>query len=347
MHLSAGIPAYTMLRYTLHGAASSPNILLNHSLYDGEIVSSRDDIQYLTEGQTLHLSSDYSLYGDSMRQTTWSGFRLDEAMSPLVLFRVARMSTYSVNNSFIPMDKLLTNIGQGWDLCNNQFVVPRSGNYFMSWSSASAPNTRHRVDLAVNGLYMGRTFIYEGWFNGVDTSSQSVLLPLVAGDVVKLYTTMAPVYSDENYQLSLTGFLYEPVHGQNVAWTLTFPNNTNVEIFGPSVVNFTEVILNNGSVWDGQSAAVIIPTSGIYFLKLSGAACPANYKLNLILSVNGQLVMNVMEKSGAIGVDCNLRSKSLITRLQQGDELIVTIPTGFLANTIHYDVSFIGYLISV
>lgn len=37
MHMSAGIPAYEALRYTLRGAPTSPNSLMTISKYNGEV----------------------------------------------------------------------------------------------------------------------------------------------------------------------------------------------------------------------------------------------------------------------------------------------------------------------
>jgi hypothetical protein len=49
--LYSGLPAYERLNYAMHGAPSTPNVLITHTKYDGETVTSRDDIQYVTEGQ--------------------------------------------------------------------------------------------------------------------------------------------------------------------------------------------------------------------------------------------------------------------------------------------------------
>ncbi len=48
---NTGLPAYERLNYAMHGASSTPNVISTHTSYDGETVTSRDDIQYITEGQ--------------------------------------------------------------------------------------------------------------------------------------------------------------------------------------------------------------------------------------------------------------------------------------------------------
>ena len=346
MHLSAGIPAYEMLRYTLRNASTSPNILLTHKAFNGEVVTSRDDVQYLSEGQAVYTSSDYTLYSDIMRQSTWSGFNLNNIMSHLIVFRVARSSPYSIDDSYIPFDKLLINIGQGWDSCNNQFVVPRSGIYFLSWSTASSPNTSQEVYLQVNYESKARSFITKDYYNGIDTSSHSLLLPMDEGDKIKMYLARGTqVYSDGNYQTSLTGFLYEPVHRQIVAWTLSFTVGTQINILGPQIVHFTAVLLDSYLVWNKESAKVVIPLDGVYYLRLSGGSNVG--QANLVLSVNGQQVMNVMEKlEGDATGKWNLRSRSLIIRLQIGDELMVIVPTGYHSLAHFNDLTFLAFLLT-
>jgi hypothetical protein len=49
--LYSGLPAFEQLNYAMHGALSTPNVLITHTKNDGETVTSRDDIQYVTEGQ--------------------------------------------------------------------------------------------------------------------------------------------------------------------------------------------------------------------------------------------------------------------------------------------------------
>jgi hypothetical protein len=75
-------------------------------------------------------------------------------------------------------------------------------------------------------------------------SSQSLLMQLYVGDTLSLFTRApstsssgkSATDSDASYQTSLTGFLYEPVHGYNVAWSLGFPHGVSMTIYGPNTV---------------------------------------------------------------------------------------------------------------
>ena len=55
------------------------------------------------------------------------------------------------------------------------------------------------IYLFVNGKPKVRSFIYQQLIFGIDVSSQSLLLPLVALDAVKLLASSGPIYSDSNY----------------------------------------------------------------------------------------------------------------------------------------------------
>ena len=356
MHVSAGVPAYQRLNFAIQNSSTSPNLILTHTIFDGELVTSRDDIQFISEGQRLYISTNYPLYSDGMKQTSWSGFRLDDLMDPLVLFRSARTSSFLYTNSLVQLDKLLINFGDGWDTCNSVFIAPKSGIYYFSWSSASQPNTVHEVLLQINGntygSSYGRSMIYGGYYDGIDTSSQSVLVKLNTGDVAKLFNSYGPIYSDSNYQLSFTGFLYEPVHSQKIAWTLTYPAGIATHIYGYAKLDFPTVFLNEGSAWNSSLSILRIPVSGTYFLKIAGVANPPsphayNTKFNIIVSLNGRPLMNVMEKMNPLirTTYNNVRSRSLVTTLKQDDELIAEIPSGYAATSFTYDIMFLGFLI--
>ena len=285
--MSAGVPAYQRLQYTLNNASSTPNILLTHTAFDGELVISRQDMQFINESQVLYISSNYSLYSDGLRQTTWSGFKLDDLMTPLILFSVVRTTSYGIGYSVVPFEKVLINVGQRWNTCNNQFFVPRSGMYVLALSSASVPNATHSLYKRINDINMARMLIYGGNFDGIDISSHVLLLPLNADDLVKIFLfSSGPVYSDDNYQTAFSGFLYEPVYGQSVTWCLSFPFDAAIYLYGPPSVNFTTILLNNGEAWNANLALLQISMSRTYYLQLSGYSYPTTYKFNLILSIN-------------------------------------------------------------
>ena len=144
-----------------------------------------------------------------------------------------------------------------------------------------------------------------------DSSSNSVLLQLNKGDDIYLdyYSHSYDHYSDKHYQTALSGFLYEPFHGFNIAWSVTYSSTTT---FTGSIAAFpfNSVWLNNGGVWDNGSYAATILVSGIYWLKLAGMSPQlTSSQFDMILSVNSQSIINVMEKITNGGR--NVRSHSI------------------------------------
>ena len=199
-----------------------------------------------------------------------------------------------------------------------------------SLCSALLSSVTHILELRINNIIMARLFIYQKYFGGIDTSSRSLLLLINAGDIAEVHlSSNDPIYSDENYQTSLIGFLYEPVNSYIIAWYLTVPFNVYTYLYGPTNINFINILLDNGSNWNANLALLEISISVTYCLQLSGQPDPSyTYKFNVILLLNCQLLMNVMEKA-TVRTSENLRSRSLITNLQSGDQLMVTVPSGY------------------
>jgi hypothetical protein len=133
------------------------------------------------------------------------------------------------------------------------------------------------VRLLINGKFRGRTVIQAASLPGVDTTSMMILEHMNASDVAQLFLWPGigspSLYSDSNYQTAFTGFLYEPLHGKRIAWTLMFPESANVSFEGSETytrVKFTEVRVNEGGAWDAANNSIIIPVSGLYYVYLSG-----------------------------------------------------------------------------
>ena len=350
-HFSAGIPAYSPMSVSLVGTTSSPNILMTASIFNGEMMASRDDIQWWGKGQQVYLSSNYTLNSDGMFQTSWSAVRIDNIMTPVVAFCLARTSDLSGSAyNTLPFTNAMLTVGSALGVCTHQFIAPTYGAYFISFSvaiKAYSPSSYIRVYLRVN--YDTRTMIYldSSMSNfDKDISSNSVLLRLNEGDIVDLqylsYTSYDD-HSDEHYQTALTGFLYEPVHGYNIAWSVTYSSSTTFT--GPiAAFPFNYVWINDGGVWDTSSYIATIPVSGIYWLKVSGMSpSKTSNQFNMILSVNSQSIINVMEKITNGGE--NARSHSIAFRLKQGDQLQVSVPTGFQVDTTAKVALFCGFLI--
>ncbi len=273
-------------------------------------------------------------------------------MTPTVGFTLARTSDYtSTGYTPLPFTDVMLSVGSALKTCQHQFVAPTSGIYFLSfsvgvhdyYSSASYIS----MVLSVNGPFSSSVRVEGIDHNNLDITSNSILYQLSKNDVVSLQLYAADQYihySDEHYQTALTGFLYEPTHGNRIAWHVT--HSPGITYNGPvTAVPFNFVLVNAGGAWSTSTYTVTIPVSGIYWLHLSGMSLPSSLtaQLNMILLVNGQSIISVVEK--ITNNSGNVRSHSIVYRLKQGDELLVSIPTGFNLYTLNYSASFSGFLI--
>ena len=352
-HFSVGIPPYNPMIVTLRGSANSPNILKTEDGYDGENMVSRDDIQFWRKGEQVYLSSNFSLYSDEMYQTSWSILRVDDIFEPVVASCRARTSNTGIGGIYFapfPLTDTLLTVGNPTGACTNQFEVPIPGIYFISFSvgmQAFFLYSTIMVYLRVNSeirssVFIGYPLQYD--YSIKDMSSNSVLLDLNEKDIVDLeYQAMFvdDHYSDEHYQTALTGFLYAPVHGNKIAWSVT--QNNSIAYVGPiTAFPFNVAWVNEGEAWDSGTNTATIPVSGIYWLKLSGTSIDNQF--NMILTVNGQPLINVMEKVGNSGTS-HVRSHSIAHRLNLGDQLRVSLPQGSTVYAQRYSAAFLGFLI--
>lgn len=85
-----------------------------------------------------------------MLQTTRLDYRLDYLISPLMLACAVKLTPYHNGCSYIPLNKLIINVGQPRDLYSNQFKVPVSELHYFSWNTASEPNATQSIFLMVN-----------------------------------------------------------------------------------------------------------------------------------------------------------------------------------------------------
>ncbi len=271
--------------------------------------------------------------------------RLDVLMSPLILFRAARTSPQQIQiNGTVTLDKMLINVGGGWDACNSRFVAPQDGVYFFSWSSASGYGGYGGTHLLRNNVTLVDSQIGNGFYNGSDTASHSILLQLNSGESISLIVSYTSVYSDANYQTSLLGFLYEPIFVTKVAWSLAF----NGAAYGPTKIPFNSILLLEGITWNSATSQLTIPTTGTHYLKLSGIPFPRTYKFKMGLVVNSQPrpLMSVMEEIDTVRTHSyTVRTRALVTSLREVDTVEVSVPTGYEAGHDQNTVMFAGFLI--
>ncbi|XP_062594064.1 complement C1q-like protein 2 [Saccostrea cucullata] len=82
-------------------------------------------------------------------------------------------------------DKIITNVGKGYDPTTGKFIAPDKGLYLFAWSSLSDPGKQSHAGLVVNGKVMGRQGLNN--INGGQkwvTAGNTIILVLQKGDNV-------------------------------------------------------------------------------------------------------------------------------------------------------------------
>ncbi|KAJ8316683.1 hypothetical protein KUTeg_005765 [Tegillarca granosa] len=88
------------------------------------------------------------------------------------------------DNQVIVYDRVLINVGNGYNPNLGHFTVPIKGNYYISVNSMSTPNEGLYLNLLKNGNMMEQ--IYTGGYKSSDylSSNEIIILPLEVGDMV-------------------------------------------------------------------------------------------------------------------------------------------------------------------
>jgi hypothetical protein len=89
----------------------------------------------------------YILYNTNaiLPQLNWVGFCIDNIISSLIIFSVVRSQptgTIALGQSIV-YDKILLNVGSGWQTSASPFVAPLSGNYYLAFRDGVDARSSH------------------------------------------------------------------------------------------------------------------------------------------------------------------------------------------------------------
>ncbi len=176
-------------------------------------------------------------------------------------------------------DVVVLNIGGGWNTGSNAFVAPVAGIYYLSYSVGSTVNRLFWWNIIVHSAMLcdnANYAIIVSNPNGLDISSRGCLVNLAANTVVTTAASDAgygPLGSDSSYgESSFRGFLYSPVQGVKVAWSV----HVDDAVSGTLVIPFSVIYVNVGynSItccslpYSASTYTVTIPTDGTYYIEL-------------------------------------------------------------------------------
>jgi hypothetical protein len=254
-----------------------------------------DTMQTVNTSQRLSVINGTPLKAtsDTNMAVSLVSFRLDNIMDTTSQVIFAVQLTYDIRpgpgiaDTLIVFDRVLVNVGGGWDVASSSFKTPYKGDYFFSFAAGSATRELH---LVLNGKQTCITCSCEDYTitkytrNDVVPSRSATMLHLITTDIITFNTPRnQPAYSTSDALVNAQGFLYRLQNSHlKVAWSLV---NMNLDTpwclyghLGPANrVSYRTVLVNVGGAWKSQTSIVVIPADGTYFIDLTTYFCGTSW----------------------------------------------------------------------
>ena len=164
VYLSSGLEPYTGVHIEMK---TSTSILITHlyrnsTIHDNYDMTSVAFLGTFTKNTPIYLYvSNGTTKSDSLRQTSWSAFLLDNLMYPLIAFRVRPPAgLITRQNSKLSFDDTNFNVGNAWSNTANIFSAPRAGVYIFSVSFLVTASANNDVVVYINSAINQQIYIY-------------------------------------------------------------------------------------------------------------------------------------------------------------------------------------------
>ena len=341
MHVSSAVPAGATLNLVIDGGGLNVNILFTTTNNDGWDTTSRDVIYYSTQATQILLDlKGGASASNSFLQTSWSAFLLDNVMSPVIAFCTSRSSKTTLLGK-IDYTTTLVNAENSWNLAADTFTAPQSGIYVFSVSCGVLAGETYDLLISFSSGLTYEMINKDIVHNGIETVSRSFAVSLSAGDTVYTRLIDGYAYSDDSYQTSFAGFLYEPLNGRKVIWSV---HQTNIMYGTYSPFPFNDVNVNIGNGWNSTANIFVAPYAGVYQLHLTATVYYSRIDFRLYWNnvTYANIYMNTTNYNGII-----TRSRAVMIDAAAGDTFfITTTSTTVLYSNSYRLISFTGFLIS-
>jgi hypothetical protein len=106
-------------------------------------------------------------------------------------------------------DKVVTNVGNAYDLSSGQFTAPVPGVFVFAVTMMSDPNHYNRYQIMKNGNQLLGNLLSHGSATTYDTSSQTIVVILMAGDRVTVQHLDPDGFAHGHAYSSFAGFLQQ------------------------------------------------------------------------------------------------------------------------------------------
>ena len=343
-HLSSGLMPYTGVHIEMR---TSTSLLITHvyhtsTIHDGFDMTSVAFIGTFTKDTPIYLYvSNGTTRSDSLRQTSWSAFLLDNLMYPLIAFCV-RPQAGIISDEKPKVDFSVTNFnfGNAWNSTTDTFTTPRDGVYVFSVSFSTTAATRAGVVVYVNNVINQRMFIVSTNHNGYIMAGKTFAIVLTAGDLVFLESNNGLLYSDNYYVMSFAGFLYEPLNSRKIIWSV-HKNSYSSGQFNP--LPFDVVAINEGNGWNNANNKFTVSYAGIYQLHLTSSS-KGNGAADYRLMWNDVAYVSILSAT-QIYDDVITRSRSVMIEASVGDTFYIATTSSTSLYGYNSETTFTGYLI--
>ena len=341
-HLSTGVSSGATLGVGIVLGSAKPFVYRMSTSHNGFDMMSRDFIYSLTKGQNVYLDP-YSgnPASNGLRQTSWSAFLLDNLMYPKIAFCVS--ATLLAQSDKIDFNVVSVNAGNAMNTTTDLFTAPNSGVYVFSLNCGVENGQYNSVSVYINNDQRYSQYLGSTTHNGFDMTSRMVVVSLTAGDTVYASLDYGSLWNDGNvYSTSFAGFLYEPLDGRKVIWSV---HQTSITTGYYSPFPFNDVAVNIGNGWNSAANKFVVPYAGIYQLHLT-ATSTGSAQMDYQLWWNGVAYASIyVTKTSHNGGET--RSRAVMVEASIGDTFyIVTVSSSSLYSSILKFISFAGFLLS-
>ena len=347
-HLSSGVNGSSAIKMGLQGGGKAGiNVFRNSTSHNDQDLLSRDFIYILPQGSVITMNLVTGIgYSADMKQVLWSVFLLDNLMCSLVAFCVGIATSYT-QTGLINFSTSFVNVGYAFNITTNTFTAPSNGIYVFSLSCGAESGQPYIVLLCTNtttdkspncyGLVKNSTS-----HNGRDMSSRTFAISLVTGDKAYVSLNKGRLFSDEGIQTSFAGFLYEPLNGRKVIWSV-HQNSSMSGQYNPFPFNVVSVNIGNG--WKTANNTFVAPYSGVYQLHMTATAqslLKVDYKLWWKGIVYASIYTGTTVHNGP-----ETKSRSIMVEASAGDTFFIstTAATNLYSSAFNL-ISFGGFLVS-
>ena len=335
------MPGSTQCEIRTRGISQINELVRAHTSYTTNVDTlCREVLINLARGEEIFLSSTYPLSSDGNLQTAFASFSVDETMNPIIAFHVARSNSETKSGRFT-FDTILVDTNNRWNTETNDYTIQVAGIYVLSIMTGAYSGYGHVAYLKQNSQEVSTIKFSTSSQDATDLITKTILCFSNANDKFSLELYTGYVYSDLRHFISFSGFMYSPISSP-VAWYVATSSGAQTGPVDPFI--FEEVIININNVgggWYLDTNTYIVPLSGVYYINLCSGSSPYTM-VNLLLLLNDDPVNNIqIMAQNRNGYD--VRGKSIIMRLEEGDELRVMLPSGYAAYSDSRTTTFSGF----